>query len=619
MSLDRIPSELKALSRFVAWREETRDGKPTKIPVDAKTGHNAAVDRPETWANFGAALAAVNRNGNRGIGFVLTEADPYTVIDLDKCRDPDTGTIEPWAWKIIRQLNSFTEISPSGRGLHIWAKGKLPPGGRRKGHIEAYSDKRYLTLTGAHLEKTPGTIEARQKELEALHHEVFGRPKEQARPQDTGGPALDLADSELLGKAKQDPKFARLFAGDWSEYPSQSEADQALCNKLAFWGQKDPQRMDRLFRQSGLMRGKWERPDYRERTINKALESTTEVYTPRGNGTGKAKMKPRQEAPDPGAPRGAAHPKKPASPAIQFVSAAALEHVNFPEPQWVVEEIIPEGSVILAGRPKLGKSWLALDIAVTVAAGGTALGKANLQVNPGGVLYLALEDRLRRIKRRLKQILGDMPFPPLLILAEAWPRLDMGGLEALAEYLKEHQPRLVVIDTLAKVRPPRRKNVDPYEHDMAMGGALQALANQHQCCILVVHHTRKTISDDFLDDVSGTTGITGAADAVLVLKRGRGKADATLSISGRDVEEQELALKFHPQDGLWELLGDATEYARSQQRLEISAHLKESGPQTPKEIAKELGKPYGNIKKMLQRMAQDGELKNVDGKYFPLS
>jgi len=314
-------------------------------------------------------------------------------------------------------------------------------------------------------------------------------------------------------------------------------------------------------------------------------------------------------------PQAAASQAK-AAPAIRFVSGKELEALNFPEPVWIIPGLITEGYVLLAGRPKLGKSWLGLCLAVAVATGGCALGKGELRVVQGEVLYLALEDRLRRIKNRLGKILCGSPFPENLLIAESWQRLDKGGLDDLKEFFKAHDGcRLVVIDTLAKVRPPRAKNRDPYEWDMAVGGALQSLANQFRVSILVVHHTRKAEADDPLDSVSGTTGITGAADAVMILKRGRGQADGTLTLAGRDIEEQELALKFHPQEGAWELLGDAAEYAKSKERQEIIKILRENGPKTPKEIADLLEKKQSNIKVLLWKMVKDGEVKSVDGVY----
>jgi hypothetical protein len=300
----------------------------------------------------------------------------------------------------------------------------------------------------------------------------------------------------------------------------------------------------------------------------------------------------------------------PAPPAIQFVSGAELEAMTFPEPVWIIPNILGEGYIILAGRPKLGKSWLALCLAVAVATGGCALGKGELRAIQGTVLYLALEDRLRRIKARLSQILGGSPFPENLLIAESWERLDRGGLDDLRLFLKEHDDcRLVVIDTLGKVRPPRRKNSDPYEHDAAVGGALQALAHQYRVSILVVHHTRKSAADDPLDEVSGTTGITGAADAIMILKRGRGQVDGTLTLTGRDIEEQELALRFHGQEGLWELMGDAAEYAKSGERQEIGRILRESGPVTAKQLSDITGKNVATIRKILWRMKDNQEIK----------
>jgi hypothetical protein len=305
-----------------------------------------------------------------------------------------------------------------------------------------------------------------------------------------------------------------------------------------------------------------------------------------------------------------------AIPQVQFVSGRELEALSFPDPVWIIPNTLGEGYIILAGRPKLGKSWLGLCIAVAVATGGFALGKAELRATQGEVLYLGLEDKLRRLQKRLRKILGDCPFPDDLIIAENWPRLDKGGLEALQDFLKEHDNcRLVVIDTLAKVRPPRKKNSDPYEHDMLLGGALQSLAHQFSVSLLVVTHTRKNEAEDALDEVTGTTGITGSADAIMVLKRGRGKSDGTLTLAGRDIEEQALALKFHPDEGIWELMGDAAEYAMSQQRQEILKVLRENGPRTIKEVSEIIDKKYANVKRLLLKMANQQEVKSINGKY----
>jgi len=151
---------------------------------------------------------------------------------------------------------------------------------------------------------------------------------------------------------------------------------------------------------------------------------------------------------------------------------------------------------------------------------------------------------------------------------------------------------------------------------MQWGGALQSLAQTHRVCILAIYHTRKAEADDPLDEVMGTTGLTGAVDAALILRRGRGQADATLMITGRDVEEQELALKFHPAEGLWELLGTVAERTLTQEHQEILAILKESGPQTTKELAKLLEKSFDTVRITLKKMRDAGLVRfRDDGRY----
>jgi hypothetical protein len=310
---------------------------------------------------------------------------------------------------------------------------------------------------------------------------------------------------------------------------------------------------------------------------------------------------------------------KPKTQTIKFVTGRELQSTEFKDPAWIVPGILPEGLCLLSARPKKGKTWLALDISVAKSSGGCALGKSDLRLSQGKVLYLCREDKLRRAQKRLEKIMEGALFPDEIILAETWPKLDRGGLEALQDFLKEHDDcKMVVIDSYVKIKPQRPKNVDPYDFDMAVAGDLQSLAQERQVCILLIYHNRKTESEDPLDDVIGSTGLTGAVDAVLVLRRGRGQADGNLFVTGRDVEEQELALKFHSGEGLWELMGEAAEYAKSQERIEIINFLREhqgQGPKAPKEIAEALEKKSNSIKALLWKMVKDNEVKSLGGKY----
>jgi putative DNA primase/helicase len=155
-SLDAL-DELMLYPQWVVWRYKKRGtGKPTKVPYDPKTGRKAKVSSSSTWGTYAVAEAAFEKHNYDGVGFVFTEGDPFAGIDLDKCRDPETGAIENWAQALIDKINSYTEISPSGSGVKIFLKGNVVKGGRRTGPIEMYSSGRYFTVTGAHLANTPG-------------------------------------------------------------------------------------------------------------------------------------------------------------------------------------------------------------------------------------------------------------------------------------------------------------------------------------------------------------------------------------------------------------------------------------------------------------------------------
>src|SRR5215204_5883940 len=160
---------MRDLRQWLCWRSEERDGKPTKVPYSPATGKRADSTVPETWTSYQEAVRACKEEGYGGIGFVFTPKDDLCGVDLDKCLDPATGEIEPWAWKIIEELDSYTEISPSGTGLHVLVRAALPKGRNRKGRFEAYDRSRYFSVTGHHLAGTPQTIEGRQ---EAFHRVV---------------------------------------------------------------------------------------------------------------------------------------------------------------------------------------------------------------------------------------------------------------------------------------------------------------------------------------------------------------------------------------------------------------------------------------------------------------
>lgn len=296
---ETMPAELREGEQFVVWRWERRDGKWTKPPRHARTGGAASSTDPTTWTDFPTALAYASRHytGRGGVGRVFTPGDPYSGVDLDDCRDPDTGEIEPWARKIIRDLDSYTEISPSGTGVKVTVRAVLPVSGKRTGNIEMYREGRYFTLTGHRLPDAPATVNERQDTLNALYARVFAEGGNDAPPAYTPRadgartrPAADaMGDAELIAlamRAGNGDRFAGLWAGSTAGYPSRSEAVLALVSCIAFWTGPDEARIDRLFRQSALMHDKWDArhsgdgATYGQMTIAKALAGRTEFYAP---------------------------------------------------------------------------------------------------------------------------------------------------------------------------------------------------------------------------------------------------------------------------------------------------------------------------------------------------
>ena len=257
------------------------------------------------------------------------------------------------------------------------------------------------------------------------------------------------------------------------------------------------------------------------------------------------------------------------------ITAATLQSMTFPAVRYVLPGYIPEGLTILAGKPKTGKSWFALDLAIAVASGRFTLG--TVKPPQDDVLYLALEDNPRRLKRRIAKILGEnTPWPPRLTLKTQWRRTDAGGIADIDEWAAEvENPRLVIIDTLERIRPMTNGKAQAYTSDYQAIEGLQKLAGDRGLAVLVVHHVRKMEADDPFDTISGTLGLTGAADTILVLKRQSGSM--TVFARGRDIEESETALQFNKETCRWSILGDAADVRRSSERTAILQALRGAG------------------------------------------
>jgi hypothetical protein len=497
---------MRDLRQWLCWRSEERDGKPTKIPYSPLTGQKASSMSAESWAGYEEAVKAVREHGYGGIGFVFTPDDDLCGVDLDGCLDPETGEIEPWAQEVIEELDSYTEISPSGTGVHILVRGELPAGRNRKGRFETYDRGRYFTVTGKHLLGTPRAIESRQEELHGVVRRVFGnevpesanghtKPATAAEPADNG-----LSDDEIVQKAlsaSNRKRFSRLWAGDTADYGSHSEADLALCGMLAFWTGGDAARIDSLFRQSGLYRKKWDREDYRNRTITEALSGKTEFYwEPKtvklADGTERTveDLKPEEIG--------------------KLLSDVESEEVSWLWPSWLALGKL----ALVDGDPGLGKSAMTLDLAARVSAGKIFPDGAGCE--PAGVVLLSAEDGLAdTIRPRLDAAGADSS--RILALAtvpdkDGHDRLlsipeDLGLIE---KGIRRVGARLVVVDPLMAFLSGDTNSHRDQDVRRALA-PLAGLAERTGAAVLVVRHLNKAVANNPLYRGGGSIGIIGAA------------------------------------------------------------------------------------------------------------
>lgn len=328
----------------------------------------------------------------------------------------------------------------------------------------------------------------------------------------------------------------------------------------------------------------------------------------RGNSVSQATTSTRWQAPVQGAKKDGP----------EIYTLPELLELDLPEPRWAIPGLLSEGLTILAGKPKLGKSWMALNLAMTIAAGGKALGA--IQVQPGDVLYLALEDRLRRIKDRATKVLGGMkmtPPPGRLSFATEWLRQDQGGVVRLAEWLDAAtDPRLVIIDVWAKFRSPAKNRGSAYEQDYEQLTEVKSCADHYGASVLALHHTRKGAAEDVFDEISGTLGIAGAADGSMVLARSRGENEGTLAMTGRDIEEQTLAVEFDPATFCWKSHGSAEQRFTGELQKKIVDYLQREGaPRFVSDIATYLGKEekseVESVRKVVARLAESKVIRRV--------
>ena len=299
MPENRIPLGLATLPQWVCWRLEPdpKGGKDRKVPYDPKTSLRASSTNPATWATLEAALAAKEQYTYSGLGYVFTKESGIVGIDIDHCRDSQTGALNEIAAAITQRLSgTYGEISPSGTGIHLFVQGDMPGKGNKNSEtgVEMYAHSRFFTYTGLPLPGAPDTILKDDGALQWIH-ETYVKPPKAAKEKATkkkrrATTPIELTDEEVLEKArnaKNAETFIQLWDGNWqTAFFSQSEADLALCCSLAFWTGKNKEQMERLFRQCALFRPKWDvvhhasGATYGEETLSRAMELTEDIYAP---------------------------------------------------------------------------------------------------------------------------------------------------------------------------------------------------------------------------------------------------------------------------------------------------------------------------------------------------
>lgn len=285
----------------------------------------------------------------------------------------------------------------------------------------------------------------------------------------------------------------------------------------------------------------------------------------------------------------------------------AIMATTFEPIRWTIPGYVPEGFSVLAGRQKLGKTWLSIDWALAVACGGCAMG--NIDCEQGDVLYIDMENGPRRIQRRIDTLYPAGASRPDLSRLE-WvtkaPALDAGFLDCLEDWRKSAaNPCLVVIDVLQRIKPAGKATRNSYENDYSIWSPLQEWATENGIAVVGLHHTRKGGADDPLEALSGSNGLSACADTTLVLDKDAN--GITLYVRGRDVEELESALSFS--SGIWSIKGDASDIRRSSERNQILDALEAADePMSPADLCAATGMKSNNVRFLLHKMASAGEV-----------
>ncbi len=472
----QFPEELKSQPRWVVWKFVKRGDKTTKLPYQP-SGKPAESNNPATWVDFGAAIAASEvKSKVEGVGCMISE--PYVAIDFDHVRDPKTGEVERWAWDAIVYLNSYTELSPSGTGFHVWCYGRVAGAGKRKGRCELYASGRYFTVTALRETSLPATINPLPSDF-YTRIEILDPQYKSANNK--------VPDSGIKNeRVTSAQRIYHLERGDWASagYPSQSEADCAYCVHLAGIFNGDQTKIDAAFRASKLFREKWDvvhGPDtYGNMTIAKALVN----------------FKRKKES-------------------IRSLKRMKLSAIKPELLTWLWPNKVPMGKVTLfSGPPGIGKSSTTDDLCAKLSRG--ELG------NPAKSVIMSAEDdpadtlvpRLMGMGANLDLI--EMCNQTTVIEGDNEYEISVALDSDLSELVKmvksDPEIKLLVIDPISNYLG--KANMNREQEVRAVLMPLVMLASEYQVAIIIVGHFNKMKDGDAITRQGGATALSGVPRVV---------------------------------------------------------------------------------------------------------
>jgi hypothetical protein len=610
--IPKLPEELKERNQWVTWKLEDRNnGKMAKAPYQGNGKIKASTTNPDHWSEWDDIKGYPNK------GFVFTENDPYTFIDLDDCIDDD-GKAAEWAYKVIQHFDTYTEYSPSKKGFHLICKAKKNGSSCRKNKIEIYNSKHYATMTGNVFEPY-NTINNRQEELDKLYEKLFKENEDKDSLESTSSNMSDEKIIELASNAENAEKFKALYDGNAKVYESNSEADLALCSILAFYTGNNPDQIDRIFRGSGLYRSKWDRDDYRNKTIKKAIESATECYRSSNSDIENCKVDEIQIL-DRNDPLEKFKYPKP-------IPLTEIMQKEFEPRKDVIVDLIPSGLTLAMSAEKIGKSSMFRQVGYSIATGQKCFGGSFSPAVSGHVLYLSFEDDSQSIQESM-ELFCQTSAPPNYQFQYEWARMGQGCIRMLQSYVNDFPfTKLIIIDTWSYIRRKDKGNISfgRYVEDVEDLNKLKKFASKHSLSILVSTHTGKAKHDDWIRNVHGGVGQTATADTIIYIDRQRGESQGYFHITGKRIRERSLVATF--QHRSWELKEYSDFYNLTPTILEYWDVFVENQnkPMTPKEVLNKLYpdldederlRKYDAVRQQLMRMVNRKKLQKVDRSYY---